>query len=1172
MIGIIFLVVLLSTLWTAVIVLSLPLVIAVVPTIAVVLTGAGIFLYRRLEARKAAREIERTLKAQGEEYVKQVRPDQQPEIEAMQAEFAKAIASLKSSKLARGGSDALSVLPWYMIIGPPGVGKSTALRNSGLQFPYLSARGGSVKGVGGTRNCEWWLTNEAVILDTAGRYTTQDDDREEWFSFLDMLGKNRAKKPVNGLLVAVSVGDFVELDEEGAAALGQRIRERVDEVMSRLKMILPVYVMFTKCDLLAGFVEMFGDLPKAERGQIWGTTESVTAKTGPAGEVFATRFDELAMILQERALQRIGQSRRLEDRERVFQFPAQFEGLRSNLTEFIRTLFAENVYQDTPVMRGFYFSSATQEGRPIDRMMNAMASAFGIAGALPAASESSTETKSYFLQDFFSRVLFKDQGLAVRSTKEAKRQGVLQYGYAAGGFAVAALLMLFPTISFFKNRELLQSARETVASVRKGGGESGSAALLRLDPLRDQLDDLLESRGGLWMGFGMYQGDNVLEGVSRFYATSVRRALIEPVLEQDLRELSSFVDRHRNTEGELTAKEAVPYFQKLRLHLLLSMPRETTEPQLTERELVAKQLAASWSGASGVSPKAVRSAEAHAAIYLKLLARDPSLGVPRNELVVKNSRKVLRRLPIVLPVLERVIEENSGEELDLTVAGLLDSPFPPLKGRQKIRGAFTKKVYQDKICGNFPNLVKNLDAWVVASEEGALDSETAAQQLRSRYLAQYKSEWRTFLDSLTLEGPSEDTQAVVLLELLTKGEPPPLAQLFRNAAANVRLAAREDKPSGLIEKGKRYISGSSSACHEDGEKDVEDTFEGFVSFGAPMPSAGGSTPPTKKQVPLDSYQQQLEGIRDAMRAKQDVAARVATGIAQVKLLIQNQPVKWQERFHALLMPPLEGTGNVDVKKKSGEISQKWCSEVYVPFKKNLAQRYPFTRAGPDATVADVADFFRPNVGTLWSFYARELKSDVPRVGEQFQFKAELGNEARKVYKPELKTFLGRALAVSNVLFSSSSPEAQVSFTASVQPNPKVAVVTFTVDGTSLDYRNAPDERVSMKWPSPGKTPGASLVARSSKGVTDRIDYPGEWGFFRLLEAGTVRAAGSGVFTVSWKLPNLDTELAIDFRPARSETPFGVLKAGHTPQLLEMFRTASITPPSTAGYYTGGCTK
>ena len=181
-----------------------------------------------------------------------------------------------------------------MIIGPPGSGKSTALRNSGIKFPYLSSRGGGVKGVGGTRNCEWWLTNEAVMLDTAGRYTTEDDDRDEWFSFLDMLKRTRAKKPVNGLIVAVSVGDIIGIDEEETIQLAQRLRERVDEVMERLKMIVPVYLMFTKCDLLAGFVDMFGDLSKTDRGQIWGFTTPVMDK----GEDLGGRL--------QRALRRAG--------------------------------------------------------------------------------------------------------------------------------------------------------------------------------------------------------------------------------------------------------------------------------------------------------------------------------------------------------------------------------------------------------------------------------------------------------------------------------------------------------------------------------------------------------------------------------------------------------------------------------------------------------------------------------------------------------------------------------------------------------------------------------------------------------------------------------------------------------------------------------------------------
>ena len=115
------------------------------------------------------------------------------EAQVLAQRFNDAVARLKASggKSWLGGGQFLYELPWYVFVGAPGSGKTTALMNAGLQFllgdSAGSGKGGSVQGVGGTRNCEWWLTNEAVILDTAGRYTTEDDDRDEWFSFLDML-------------------------------------------------------------------------------------------------------------------------------------------------------------------------------------------------------------------------------------------------------------------------------------------------------------------------------------------------------------------------------------------------------------------------------------------------------------------------------------------------------------------------------------------------------------------------------------------------------------------------------------------------------------------------------------------------------------------------------------------------------------------------------------------------------------------------------------------------------------------------------------------------------------------------------------------------------------------------------------------------------------------------
>ena len=71
---------------------------------------------------------------------------------------------------------------------------------------------GAVAGVGGTRLCDWWFTEDAVLIDTAGRYTTQDSnaavDRAGWDAFLDLLKETRPRQPLNGLLVAFPLSDI----------------------------------------------------------------------------------------------------------------------------------------------------------------------------------------------------------------------------------------------------------------------------------------------------------------------------------------------------------------------------------------------------------------------------------------------------------------------------------------------------------------------------------------------------------------------------------------------------------------------------------------------------------------------------------------------------------------------------------------------------------------------------------------------------------------------------------------------------------------------------------------------------------------------------------------------------------------------------------------------------
>src|SRR5258708_39730602 len=173
--------------------------------------------------------------------------------------------ALNLLKRARGTRGYLYEQPWYAIIGPPGAGKTTALLNSGLKFPLAAEMGqGAVAGVRGTRLFDWWFTAYALLIDTAGRYTTQDSnaavDRAGWDSFLDLLRRTRPRQPLNGVIVAIALSDIADAPPAERAAHAGAIRRRIKELETRLGIRIPVYALFTKSDLIAGFTEFFDDL------------------------------------------------------------------------------------------------------------------------------------------------------------------------------------------------------------------------------------------------------------------------------------------------------------------------------------------------------------------------------------------------------------------------------------------------------------------------------------------------------------------------------------------------------------------------------------------------------------------------------------------------------------------------------------------------------------------------------------------------------------------------------------------------------------------------------------------------------------------------------------------------------------------------------------------------
>jgi len=1185
MIPVIFSVFLVTVLWAVVLLLRLPVLLAVAGTLAVVLPWGAAFLWRRWKARKAAGEIEQALRSQADAHAQGARPDQQAEIEAMEAEFSKAIQALKSSKLARGGKDALAVLPWYMIIGPPGAGKSTALRASGLKFPYLSKRGG-VRGIGGTRNCEWWLTNEAVLLDTAGRYATEDEDHDEWLSFLDTVARARPRKPLNGLIVAVPLTDVAAETEEGAAELGHRMRERVDEVMARLQIVVPVYVLLTKCDLVPGFVETFADLRKADRGQVWGFTVPLGEK-GDNREAFLQRFDELLGVVEERGLRRLGEERQLAARERIYEFPQQFETARAPAAAFVESLFTENVYQDTPILRGVYFTSGTQEGRVIDRVMSAMAEAFGIRPAL-AEAKPVVEAKSYFLRDVFAKVLFPDQHIAFRNARARKRDAVRRWVLVGAVVVLAMAFAFFPARSFLLNQELIHSTGQIVDGVtgKLAAAGKGPPPLAELEPLRERLSLLVkyaDEGPPFSMGLGLYRGNDLVPAVKKLYAGSVRRMLIDPTFRQDADEMEGFVRRLEATDAAPGRSEHARYYDKLRLHLLLTDPRSSSEPPIgpAEQEWVGRQVAASWAARRGSADTATSAYVENARLFARLLAADSKLALPRSEDLVRRQRRVLARLPISSIAEERLAAEVEGKGYDLTLASILGGPVAALRSGAGVRGAYTRRAYEDVLKERLENPSSLIEGWVVGGDgkEGEERLAGELERLRSRYFERYIEEWKRFVDGVTVE--RGEVRAIALLQDLTHGEPPPYGRLFQGIGYNTRIAGTAGviakAGEGLLDKARNALGSRGTAAEavvaratereerRFGPRDVERAFSGLVTFGyAPeAPLAAPGAPAHPRNLPLDVYQEQLAFVRDALQGAADggdataLVGRVTQARTRVQSLVEAQEVGWRPRLQSLLWPPIDAATSSSVGEVTRDAAQKWCSAVAIPFRRKLAESYPFNPRGPDAPIADVADFFRPQTGALWGFYNEALKNSVQRAGEGFHFARQLGGGG---FRPELLTYLKRGQEITSALFPTGSAEPGVTFSAHIRPTPGVAAVFLDVDGQKADYRNGPEEWFKFTWPGPGKSSGASLRVRAANGREDTLHGDGDWGLMRLLEAGVVKGDPTArEFAVAFDMPAVGATVTIDFRPARSENPFFGARGAGRGRLLDPLRAGPSVP-------------
>jgi type VI secretion system protein ImpL len=1159
--------------WVTVWFPGLPWWIAATVTAVAVLVVVGVFVFRKIVAARRAAALERELLRQAEQQADHLRPDRRVQVLELQARMKAAIAQLKSSKLGgRGGNAALYALPWYVIVGPPASGKTTALQQSELSFIAAGGQSPRLQGTAGTKNCDWWFSKDAILLDTAGRFVTHEDDEAEWIAFLDTLKRYREKKPLDGVVIAVSIAELVGGEHGGnVEELAQKLREKVDQMLGHLGMVLPMYVVFTKADLIGGFAEFWSDLNKQQRRQVWGATFAFDdERLAEPAVAFDDEFRLLVQAVHARMLTRLPDERVVGSRARVLQFPAELDALGPILTRFIGELCQPNPYKDSAFFRGFYFTSATQVGRPLDRILANMASGFGLGDRLGGDSREPAAPQSYFVTDLFKTIIFRDRDAAVRSGSFVQSRARTQIVVAGAALLVALGVIVPSLVSFVENQDLVYSTAQGLGQAEKAGpGLDGAAASLDALLDRERALETAEQRfsvSGLW---GPYAASELQPTALRLYTNRLRQVVEGPLRDQITAEVRAIDNVVRLDEAE----NFWAAYEDVKLYALMTEPEHLKGDggDATESAWAAERLAKEWAKLTGVeSAPELERLNLHAKYYVDAVANDHTWAWTKDAETLASARRKLSEQPLETLqyswLLKNARDAAPVRPDQIFIGGA--ASYVTSRAPSGVPGAYTRdgwEIVKKSLSSALSAFT--LEPWVLG-ESGATAKAVGADRLRAMYFGEYVQSWRDLIANLTVATPGSVEDAITELRALDGTENGPYAVLFRTLATNARL---DMSPASLKDKllaGAKSMAASaaSSLLKIDGgapEKKIspaEDRLGPLIRFGvgdAPQGSAPVAPAPLVQCLEeLRTLEVKLGILRES---KSEPTAQLAEELgrtsATVERLLAGLDGATRLLVEPLLMNPIRGSRAGVATTATSALSEKWKSDVWAIYDSKIATRYPFAD-GPDVALSDFVDFFRPQSGTLWSFYQKNLGDQIDQSDATFTPRPSADSAG---FTSEFLRCLSIGQQITDAVFGTGS-DAAVPLSIKLDTGPtQVGKLTLTIDGQPFTQKD-PDQWMPAQWPGKGPARGAVLKVEGPN-FADETPRNGDFGFFRLLAAGGLRAVRQGTPTYVATFPLSrpgEPPVTLSVRPSRAVQPFAAdfFVRLRCPQTI----TSGVAPP------------
>ncbi|MEZ8895619.1 type VI secretion system membrane subunit TssM [Vibrio alginolyticus] len=1005
------------------------------------------------------------------------------------------------------GKRSLYDLPWYVLIGPPGTGKTTVLKQSGLEFPLGDSLGSdSIAGVGGTRHCDWWFANKAVLIDTAGRYTTQDSqekvDSKAWHGFLGLLKKYRTQRPINGAIVTISLASVMSQTRTERSLHARAIKSRLQELKNQLGMQFPIYVLLTKMDLVAGFNEFFADLSKEERDDLFGFMfpREVDDERGVIS-LFNKEFHGMLERLDARMLRILETEDDLDKRALIFEFPKQLRVLQANLDEFLAEIFAQNSFEEPALIRGVFMLSSVQEGLPVDKLMNESTNGLGLNRL--ALAKSQTGSHSYFVKNLFDKVIFKEQLLGTVNRHYQKQSGWMRRGVYIGCTTLLLGASALWFMSYKWNSQLIVDTNEQASHIDALIGAQSLDFEADIVSAVETLDRLMTLPLGKQSNygdadsvkrFGLYQGDKVSQAANNAYSDALTQYFAPLLLDSLVSEMESN-QQHREY-----------LYETLKTYLMLFNPDKYQQDEVL-----------AW---FNFYFERQYPGELNADLRRRLLQHTQYLlgndgqGFTYNTAAVTSAREVLTQMSLPERAYQRMkIQFSKSHVPSFRLTDVLGpkglEQFERASGKplsQGISGFYTYNGFHSIFQIQINRTVKSLmeENWVYGDDLKAheIDQDSAIQGVQSRYYQDYVNEWKTLIEDIQLkqapslelateqarvlsgvERPIESLlraiQKEVALSKVSLSENQKAASEVAGKVAKVKFSNTADRLDMYLpeENGFNFaLPGKEVESHFSeilrlGEQDFDDIQQAMVnlrSYLSDLSSSGNNQKIAYKSI--------LDGT-----VTQDVAA----SFARAKELLPRPFNQWLGELSQESVKFAE-SGSKD------HLNQLWVTQVVRPYQRTIAGRYPFEpNASREVRLKDFKRFFGYG-GTLDAFFQEYLEPFVDTSKSRWRLEKEIG------VRPETLMVFQRAQRIRQSFFESDN-SLRVEFGMKpVYLDQHITRFVLELGGQDLVYKHGPARAKSLSWPAGQDQTRIVFTPPESKREIAHT-YEGEWGIFKLLD-------------------------------------------------------------------------